>query len=276
MDHHRPTPFPALNDVLQELIESVQAILGEVFVAACLQGSFAVGDFDEHSDVDWIIAIREELSAGQVRALQAMHDRIYRLESSWAQHLEGSYFPQQILRDHARTGGDLWYLDNGAKSLIRSDHCNTLVVRSTVREHGVMLAGPSPRSLVDPVPVASLQKEILATLNGWGEEILRDPGRYSNRFYQGFIVLNYCRMLHDLGAGRVSSKRESAEWAKAALDASWAGLIDRAWSGRPNPAVSVRQPADPAEMELTLAFLRYVMDKSREIAEETGLLKGDS
>ncbi len=44
-----PTPYPELNAVLQELVQSVQAVLRDNFVAACLQGSFAVGDFDRHS-----------------------------------------------------------------------------------------------------------------------------------------------------------------------------------------------------------------------------------
>jgi hypothetical protein len=36
-----PTPFPELNAVLMELVQSVQAILGSDFIAAYLQGSFA-------------------------------------------------------------------------------------------------------------------------------------------------------------------------------------------------------------------------------------------
>jgi hypothetical protein len=69
------TPYPELNAVLQELVASIEGILGETFVAACLQGSFAVGDFDADSDVDFVIAIEQELSSEQVRALQIMHDR---------------------------------------------------------------------------------------------------------------------------------------------------------------------------------------------------------
>jgi predicted nucleotidyltransferase len=51
----QPTAFPDLNEVLRELVSSVQAILGENFCGAYLQGSFAVGDADEHSDVDFIV-----------------------------------------------------------------------------------------------------------------------------------------------------------------------------------------------------------------------------
>ena len=262
----KPTPYPELNAVLQQLVESVQAILSDNFVAACLQGSFAVGDFDLHSDVDFIIVIEQKLSDNEVIALQAMHERIFNLDCAWAKHLEGSYFPKETLRHHSMLGEKLWYLDHGAQSLIRSDHCNTIVVRWIVREHGLALAGPDPAFLVDPIPVALLRREILASINDWGQQILADPEQINNRFYQAFAVLNYCRMLHDLIVGSPGSKLSGAEWAKKRLDPSWRGLIDRAWGGRPNPAVSVRQPADPAELKSTVAFIQYIMEESRQVA----------
>jgi hypothetical protein len=261
-----PTPYPELNAVLRELVESIQAALGGSFVSACLQGSFAVGDFDRDSDVDFVVAIEEELSDAQVRALQAAHGRVYDLDCPWAQHLEGSYFPKDVLKDYSRSGEQLWYLNHGSRSLVRSDHCNTLVVRWVVRERGVRLAGEEPAPLVEPIPASALRREMLQTITGWGREILSEPERFNNRFYQGFIVLNYCRMLHDLRNGLPGSKRAGAEWAKAALDTSWAGLIERAWGGRPDPARSVRQPADPADFKSTLKFVEYVIGESAKYA----------
>jgi hypothetical protein len=265
-DH--PTPYSDLNEVLLELVKSVQALLSNNFVAACLQGSFAVGDFDRNSDVDFLIAIEEELSEDQVQALQTMHARIYRLDCAWAQHLEGSYFPREVLRRPAQPTVKLWYLDNGSQSLIRSDHCNTVVVRWTAREHGGVLAGPSLATLIDPIPVEMLRQDIMATIRDWGHEILANPERYNNRFYQSFIVLSYCRMLHDYLTGSIGSKRAGAEWVKATLNPSWTGLIDRAWDGRPNPALSVRQPADPEDFKSTLEFMQYIMKVSLQVAED--------
>lgn len=250
-----PTPFPELNAVLQELMDSVQAILRDNFLAACLQGSFAVGDFDRHSDVDFIVAIEAELSDSQLHSLQAMHKSLYDLESVWAKHLEGSYFPKNVLRDYALSGGKLWYLDHGSRSLVRSEHDNTVAVRWIARENGVALAGPDPATLVDPIPVQALRKEIMAIIGDWGEQILAEPEQIDNRFYQSFAVLHYCRMLHDLHTGSIGSKRAGAEWAKATMDQSWTGLIDRAWGGRPDPATSVREPADPADLRSTLEFV---------------------
>ena len=260
-----PTPYPDLNAVLRELVENMQVVLGGTFVAAYLQGSFAAGDFDRHSDVDWLAVVEDELSDDQVAALQTMHERIYGLGCAWAQHLEGSYFPKEILRHLSQRGQQLWYLDNGARSLVRSEHCNTAVVRWTVREHGIALAGPEPAALLDPIPNELLRQEIRETIHDWGQQILADPGHYANHFYQTFVVLSYCRMLHSLHTGRIGSKRAGAEWAKAHLDPSWAGLIDRTWAGRPVPEASVRRLADPADFQSTLEFVRYVMGLSQEV-----------
>ena len=271
MNENPPTPYPDLNLVLQELVGSMQAALGSNFIGAYLQGSFAVGDFDIHSDVDFIVTIQNELSESEVEALQAMHERIYCLDISWAQHLEGSYFPKNTLRRFAHSGHLLWYLDHGSRSLIQSDHCNTVLVRWVVREHGVILAGPHPATLVDPIPVGTLRREMLATIRDWGYEILTDSDHYNNRFYQAFIVQNYCRMLHDLHRGFPGSKRAGTEWAKANLDPCWVGLIDRTWAGRPNPAVSVRQRADPEDFKATLEFVQYIIGESDRYAAANGL-----
>jgi predicted nucleotidyltransferase len=259
-----PTPYAELNAVLAELVSSVQRALGDTFVGAYLQGSFAVGDFDEHSDVDFIVAVQAELSDAQVAALQVIHGRVYDLDYEWAKHLEGSYFPLDVLRRADGRGTPLWYLDHGSRSLVRSDHCNTLVVRHVVREMGVTLAGPSPAPLVDPIAVDVLRREILTTIRDWGREILDRPESYANRFYQGYLVLNYARMLHDFIVGRPGSKRAGAEWAKTTFGPAWADLIDRAWGCRPDPAVSVRQPADPADFERTLAFVRLIIAESED------------
>ena len=261
-----PTPYPELNAALQELLGSVHRTLPNDFVAAYLQGSFAVGDFDRHSDCDFIIVVDQELSDSQHHSLQAMHERIYDLESEWARHLEGSYFPTAVLRDYAQSGTELWYLDNGSRVLVKSHHDNTVVVRWILREKGVALAGPPPSALIDPIPSEVLRRGILATFTDWGQQILADPQQINTRFYQTFAVLSYCRTLHDLHTGVIGSNRSGAEWAKRHLDPSWTDLIDRAWDGRPNPALSSRESADPADLASTLEFVSEVLTAANELA----------
>jgi predicted nucleotidyltransferase len=263
----KPTPYPELNEVLEELVSRLRKALGGKLIGVYLQGSFALGDFDEHSDVDFIVVLESELLPQEVNTLQSTHTEIYHLGLEWAKHLEGSYFPFDILQDLNHAGEDLWYLDNGASSLIRSDHCNTLLVRWIVRECGVNLIGPPMEDLIGPISTQDLRHEMYAVIMTWGQQILDGPDQWNNRFYQGFIVLNYARMLHDLHRGRPGTKREGAEWVKRTLDPSWSPLIDRAWSTRPEPSRQVEQAADTDEFEKTLSFLEYVMEESRRFME---------
>lgn len=264
MTTFHPTPDLELNTVLHELVTSLRTILGNNLVAAYLQGSFAAGDWDIDSDVDFLVVIDHELSEAELGALQIMHGRIYELESHWAQHLEGSYFPKGLLkgRDPAQ---ELFYLDNTARELIRSRHDNTLVVRWVVREYGIALAGPDAAELIDPIPADDLRQEIMGTMCDWAQHIFANPSEMDNRWYQPFAILSYCRMLHTLQTGRVFSKPVSAEWAKKALDSRWAGLIQRARDERPNPSLKVRQKADTEDFNSTLEFIRYALD----LAENT-------
>lgn len=261
----RPTPYHDLNRVLRELVSDICMALRDDFVGAYLQGSFAVGDFDLHSDVDFVVAIQRDLTHAQVTALQEVHGRIHDSNCRWAKHLEGSYFPMKTIAAPPRRDDRLWYIDNGARSLARSNHCNTLLVRFVVREQGITLAGPSPRTLLEPIPTDALRIEIHETLNRWGQEILVDPNLIDNRFYQAFAVLSYCRMLHDLYRGQAGSKLAGAEWMLYTGRAKeWSGLIERSWARRSNPANWVGLPADPVDFEATLVFIRYVIGLSQE------------
>lgn len=217
------TPYPELNAVLRELVSSAQQALPDNFVAAYLHGSFAVGDFDDHSNVDFVIVIDQDLSDSQLRNVQSMHERIFNLDAEWVRHLEGSYFPTTVLRDYVQSGSELWYLEHGRRVLVKLNLCNTVVVRLILREKGVVLSGADPSPLIEPIAVGILRREILASINKWGQEILADPEEINNRFYQSFAVLIYCRMLHDLHTGVVGPKRCEAEWAECNLGRSCAG-----------------------------------------------------
>ena len=249
--------------MLYELVKSVQELLRENFVSAYLQGSFAVGDWDNDSDVDFTIVIENELSDTDLQALQIMHARIYNLESDWAKHLEGSYFPKYILKSGNSSKKELWYLDNTFDTLALSNHDNTLVVRWVVREYGITLAGIPAKELVDFVSADGLRKEILSTMQEWGSEIISGQWKMDNKWAQPFAVLMYCRMLHSLNTGRIDSKISGVQWAKKTLDNRWTDLIQRAWDERPSPSLKVRQPVESSEVKDTIEFIRFALELSQ-------------
>ena len=268
MMNSNPTTDPSLNAVLHDLVTSAQTILGENFLAAYLHGSFALGDWDVDSDVDFDIVIHRDLTDLELSALQALHGRLYELPPHWAQHLEGSYVPKDVLRRPGPERVPLYFLDNTSRVLERSVHDDTRVVRWMIRERGITLAGPPPKELIDPIDPEELKREVWGKMQAWAGEYLGNPQILNNRWDQPYAVLSYCRMLHTLATGQVFSKPKSARWAQAALDPRWSGLIERAWADRPNPSLKIRQPAEPEDISQTLEFIRYALEVSGRFWQE--------
>lgn len=95
------TPFAELDAVLAGFTGSVRDILGDAFVGAYVQGSFALGGGDMHSDCDLIVATTR-LPSGRTEAeLRRLHDEMPTRPGFWIRHLEGSYADIMSLR-----GGD--------------------------------------------------------------------------------------------------------------------------------------------------------------------------
>jgi hypothetical protein len=236
-------------------VAGIQEILGESFCGAYLQGSFAVGHADAHSDVDFIVVTEDEVTPEQRAELQALHQRLYALPTSWAQHLEGSYISRSVLRRPDPDRRPLLYLDNGATELALDSHDNTAVVRWSLREHGVVLAGPEPRELVDPIGADELRAEMRWALGLW-QEWFRSIDSMGRRAL-AVAVLTHARILHTLAVGEVSSKRSAGEWALGMPDPEWSPLIRWALDDRPDPWTKVHEPADPALLRRTLEFADY-------------------
>lgn len=277
-----PTPYAELNAVLAHLLHGARQALGDNFVGAYLQGSFAVGDFTEFSDCDFIVVMRRDLAPDEIAPLQALHEAIHELPCPyWRTGLEGSYVPATILkrltdaprdppgearasdwRDPGMSGAParvypFWYLDHGAKRLVRSEHDNTNVVRWCLREKGVVLAGPEPKRLVDVVTPSDLRAEVRRTMD---LALSLDLQPMELVAWQAFWVGLFCRMLHTLATGAVWSKKASMAWAQEALDPAWRDLIARAAAVRKSDEAQAGAPADRADAAATRAFALYARD----------------
>jgi predicted nucleotidyltransferase len=274
MKETEKTPYPELDTVLETYATKLQEVLENNFVGMYLQGSLAIGDFDLSSDIDFIVVTKDDLTAKEVAEIQDTHTHTYSQNNRWVKRFEYSFFPVHVFNQHSSPytdgkptdlqGRALWYFDHGSPTIERSDHCNTLVTRWTVREKGKTLLGPDPATLIEPIPAANLRKEIKETLIGWGHDLLENPEPYRNRFYQSYLVLNYARMLHDLHAGKIRSKLAGMHWAKAHLDPQWIDLIDFCWKERQDTLISVKQPTNAEVFEQSLAFVTYVVEQGKQ------------
>lgn len=256
-----PTPFAGANEMVNLLLIRAQESLGDQFIGMYLHGSLANGGFDEHSDIDVVVVTASDISSEMFASLRQMHTQLAKLDSPWAIQLEVSYIPAGALRRFDRGHNLHPHLDRGANELLHmmAHESDWIVQRHILRERGIVLAGPDPKSVIAPVSPDDLRWGVASVLPLWVDPVLADPSRIKKRGYQSFCVLSVCRMLYTLRHGAVLSKQEAARWAMASLDSSWRPFIERALLGRQNPDLD----AENEDMEVTLDMMRYTCEQAR-------------
>jgi hypothetical protein len=277
-----PTPYDDLNGVLRALVAGAHAALFDNLCGVYLVGSFALGGADEHSDVDFVVATHRALSEWEQAALQSLHGGIFEQPVAWAQHLEGSYAPSDSLRCVDPTRRPFFFLDNGARELVWDSHCNTALVRWTLRRHGIALHGPPAGQIVDPVDSDDLRFEAIGVMREyarWARE-LRDSYAAGdelafNRWAQPYLVLTLCRVLHTLNRGEVVPKQEAAEWAAQTLDSQWKPLIQQALRDRPDPSRRYYEVASPEAVNATMALVGDALRAVGPARSSRGRASGD-
>jgi hypothetical protein len=252
-----PTPYPAVNEILRLLLARVKEILGEQFVGMYLYGSLSSGDFNpESSDIDFLIVTHGALSEDKITGLEAMHNSIWATGLKWASKLEGAYVPQALIRRHD-PGGPACPTVNEARFYVAGLGSDWIIQRHIVREHGVGLAGPDPKTLIESVSPDDIRGAVLAVLREWWFPMLADPAwlRDHESGDHAFAVITMCRVLHALEYGTIVSKPKAIQWAREKLDNPWRDLIDKAVA-----ASRHEQQAD---------FLAETLDLIRFIKEQT-------
>jgi predicted nucleotidyltransferase len=256
----RATPHPEVNELLDALTDGARGVMGDQLVGAYLFGSSTTDDFDRESDVDVIVVTADELPDETFAELQEMHTRIAAIDSWCATQLEVSYIPKRAIRRYDPPDVVHPRLDRGRgeRLYLMSHDADWVVQRHLIRERGLALLGPDPRTLIDPVSPDDLQRAMLELLAEWLAPMIENPPRVRTRGYQSFIVLSTCRILYTVERGDVISKSAAALWGQKKLDARWTPLIRGAWVGRQKHADA---PLAEALSE-TWEFIRYAIERS--------------
>ncbi len=254
-----PTPYPAVNAVLHLLLEGVRAILGADLVGLYLYGSLSSGGFDPaSSDIDFVVVTTGELSGDTLTVLRAMHARIAASGRLWATKLEGSYIPRTALRRHNPATARHPSIGVDWDFGIGQHGSDWVIQRHIIREQGVVVWGPPPRTLIDPVTPDELRAAAIDTvLDFWAAQVQGpEPEWLRPRAYQAFAILTMCRARYTIERGKVASKPVAASWACTALGQRWSPLIER--------ALTWRHDARPDDMTEMVRFIQYTVERCRQ------------
>ncbi|HEX5414494.1 MAG TPA: aminoglycoside adenylyltransferase domain-containing protein [Chloroflexota bacterium] len=258
-----PTPYPDVNGVLRGLIPRVMAALGEQFRGIYLFGSLVSGDFDpRRSDVDVLGVVDDVLSAERFAALSGVHRDLAASKSPWAVEVEAYYLTEAALRREDPSFGCHLKVNRGNGGVLEPLHRDRgwLIQGHLLREFGVALVGPDPRTLIAPVAPGDLRRTIAASAPEWLAALLADPTELRRSGSHTYLVLTLCRVLYTLANDAVASKQVAGRWAQAELGDRWAALIGSALAWRKDLPTREIAEGDFAE---TVELLRFVLARCR-------------
>jgi hypothetical protein len=256
------TPYADLDDLMAELVGHWERILGDNLAGGWIQGSFARGAGDQESDCDWIAATHGPLTDEQVAALREVHDEIPTRDGHWPHDIEGSYAPIDELASVRHLGATWLFNDHGHRTLEWDDHCNRVYTRWILREHGITLVGPEPRSFMEPVPEDLLRQESAAALPTLLDDLAGWIDLDAISWAQRYAVVTACRTLYTLANAAVASKAGALEWAQRSLDPRWRPLLAQVRDERIRGWEPDRPPS-PEEAAAARAFVGYAVEWAR-------------
>jgi predicted nucleotidyltransferase len=249
--------IPEVATLLDELLRDIRKILGDRLVGLYLDGSLTSGDFDPASDIDFLAVTEAEEPPDPFLKLQALHKQLAISHPRWGVELEGSYISRAAVRRYDPALAMHPNLERGVTETLKMvpHDVDWIIHYHVVRECGIPLFGPDPKTLIDPISPDSLRQAMRPNLEKWWQPMLADPAPLQCPGYQSYAVLTMCRICFTMAEGKVASKADATRWAKQRLDKRWAPLIDRALAGRlaPNPEIP------PDEIALTQEFIRLAV-----------------
>jgi hypothetical protein len=250
-----PTSYPDINEILEQFLAGLRATLGRQLAGLYLHGSLAGGDFNPYrSDIDFVAATVGTLSDETVAALAALHARLRASGSRWAAELEGSYFPLTALRRYDPADACYPHVERQGRLRVEQHDSDWILQTYILRGHGVVLFGPAPDTLIDPISAADLRRASRETLQRWWLPQLDDTHRLQQSGYQAYAILTMCRIQYTVAHGAVVSKPVAARWLQE-REPHWAQLVEGALRWRNG------QPLD--RLDDLLAFIRFTLQRCR-------------
>ena len=252
-----------VDDVLYWFLARVRELLRADFVGMYLYGSLALGDFDPaHSDIDFIVVTEAELTPAMIAVVGDMHVQFDQSGSVWHGRIEAAYAAREALCTFPATEQAYPQVEKGRALFVEPLEIGWIFQCFTLRKRGVVLAGPTPKTLIPPLvpddlrraaaPIALMWQRQSRTDSTWLEWLRERPN-------QAFVVLTLCRLLYTLHLADVASKPAAARWVQQSIGEPWSTLIDGALAGQHAPGL-----IDAWEEQQTLALIDDTVERFHE------------
>ena len=227
--------------MLDALLLGVQDALGENLVGVYLRGSLALSDFNPTtSDLDVLTVTERPVDDSEFAALAALHAQLAALPNPYANRMEIAYIDRVALR---RFTSGLRHPSLGqGEALAWSEHRdNWILERWTVRERGIVLLGPDPQTLIDPIAPDELRSAVRARLPDWADwaDQPDDPDWRLPLSHNAYVVETMCRALYTLARSELCSKPRAVAWALATLPEPWRALVARSQAWRTDTTIDL-------------------------------------
>lgn len=216
-------------DMLTAVLPSMHEALGDNLMGVYLRGSLAMGDFDPvTSDLDFFAVTERPVSEAAFTVLVAMHARLDVLPNHYAGQLEGPYIDRCAAR-RFRPGERYPTIGRGEALAWHEHGYNWVLERWMVREHGITVLGPNPKTLIDPVASNELRTAARLRMRDWDAWANRpdDPEWLLPRNHKAYVVETMCRALYTLVCGELASKPRAVAWALDTLPEPWRSTVER-------------------------------------------------
>src|SRR5207247_1945094 len=130
---------------------------------------------------------------------------------------------------------------------------NWILERWTLRECGVTLLGPDPRTLIDPIARDELRAAVRNRLRDWADwaDQPDDPDWLLPCGHKAYVVETMCRALYTLACGELSSKPRAVAWALETFREPWRSTVGRSRAWRTDNA------PDPTSVPEVRRFVRW-------------------
>lgn len=256
MENKNITPYKSVNDVLNDFVTKVNALLDNNIVGIYLFGSLSYNDFNpKRSDIDLSVVIKTPLSQEEGEQIKNLHVELERKYPLWKERIEGSYTPLDLFENilppkqpRPYFGGGVFYFE--------APYGNEWLINNYLLYHkGITLQGKDFRKLVTPIDIRDVQKASIKDLIKEWEPKINDKEWLKNSHYQSYLVLNLCRILYTVLQNSVGSKTVSASWAKNEYP-QWKDLIEEAdkW----------KHGGEMKRQEEVIEFIKFTIEKIKD------------